>query len=1059
MPFLYRSLDYHYYIYHYCITIAYEKIGAILIEEKHSGAFNELQEKLREIFQLDRGDLDFGLYRIMNAKVEQINNFLENELLPQVREILKGHDVNNRGYLEEKLKIVKEEATNIGVVPEDAPKVQEIERLISRRLDANILEAEIYSDLYNFFRRYYSEGDFMSLRRYKEGVYALPYEGEEVKLHWANNDQYYIKTTENFKHYNFKLPESGRRVRFEVTRANTEKNNNKEANGKERRFLLCSDAPIAMEEDRLIIRFEYREDGNKRKQEQINQDNIERLRNMKNADLATFKAELFSPTVKIPTITVLEKHLNNYTAKNSFDYFIHKDLGKFLTRELDFYIKNEVMHLDDIEDTSADNAVGYLGKIKAMRKVAGKIIQFLAQLENFQKKLWLKKKFILETHYCVTLDKIIGSDGAKSLLKAIAENTAQREEWVRLFAIDEIQGDLAKTASYTTPLSLDFLKENDKLLVDTKFFDAAFKYRLLSIFDDLDGETNGVLISSENFQALNLLQDRYKEQVKCIYIDPPYNTDASPILYKNGYKHSTWIALMHDRIALSQTILTNSGILCCAIDDVEVGSLRVLMETIFPKEIGVTPVRSNPAGRKSSGRFSPAHEYAIFYGGEESTPGILIKTKKQMEQYANIDENGRFTWTDFVRSGTDDKRENRPKSFYPIFVNDKNQIRIPKMEWNENSRAWMLQETAKKDETVIYPIRKNGGQPYEGRWHRGHTRVVTEPEEYRVRLSADGEIKIEFKKFMDENAPPNTWWESGGYASLNGTIGLGNIIGGREFDFSKSVKLVEDCLRTSGMHDNGGAIALDYFAGSGTTGHAVINLNREDGGGRKYILVEMGEYFDSVLKPRIQKVAYSKDWKNGKPVSRQGVSQLIKYITLEQYEDTLDNLNLQTTQHDLLEQYPTVKEQYMLGYMLDIEAREQLLNSDHFINPFDYCLRITRKNETQKVAVDLPETFNYLLGLRVRKITPFDDDKILTISGDTPLEERCLIVWRDVEKIDNDALDEWFRKTQLNENPAYDTVYINGDNNIGNLRPTNQRWKTQLIEAEFHRLMFSPATT
>ena len=134
----------------------------------------------------------------------------------------------------------------------------------------------------------------------------------------------------------------------------------------------------------------------------------------------------------------LEAHLKRYTARNTFNYFIHKDLGTFLRRELDFYIKNEVMHLDDVENESAPRVEQYLSKIKVIRKIAGKIIDFLAQLEDFQKKLWLKKKFVVETQYCISLDRI-----PEEFYPEIAANRcAACQEWVKLFAIDEIKGDL-----------------------------------------------------------------------------------------------------------------------------------------------------------------------------------------------------------------------------------------------------------------------------------------------------------------------------------------------------------------------------------------------------------------------------------------------------------------------------------------------------------------------------------------------------------------------------------------------------------------------------------------
>ena len=172
----------------------------------------------------------------------------------------------------------------------------------------------------------------------------------------------------------------------------------------------------------------------------------------------------------------------------------------------------------------------YLAKIRVLRKIAGKLIDFLAQLEDFQKKLWLKKKFVVETNYCITLDRV-----PEELYPEIAANEAQREEWVRLFAIDEIRGDLHSPA-YTEPMTVEFLKANDKLVLDTRFFDEAFKARLLASIENFDDQCDGLLIHSENFQALNLLQERYREQVKCVYIDPPYNTGGDGFVYKDGYQ-------------------------------------------------------------------------------------------------------------------------------------------------------------------------------------------------------------------------------------------------------------------------------------------------------------------------------------------------------------------------------------------------------------------------------------------------------------------------------------------------------------------------------------------
>jgi len=248
--------------------------------------------------------------------------------------------------------------------------------------------------------------------------------------------------------------------------------------------------------------------------------------------------------------TRLRSHLDRYTARNTYDYFIHKDLGGFLRRELDFYVKNEVMHLDDIEHETAPRVEEWLSKIKVIRAIAHKIIDFLAQLEGFQKKLWLKKKFVVETSYCVTVQSIPSAFDAE-----IVANRAQHDEWVDLHGIDELAGDLAR-AGYSDPLTTEFLRAHSTLMVDTRHFSSDFTERLLEALGtggSLDEMTDGVLFHSENFQALRLMERRYRGRVDCVYIDPPFNAPNSEIAYKNNYKHSSFLSLIESRLELGSS--------------------------------------------------------------------------------------------------------------------------------------------------------------------------------------------------------------------------------------------------------------------------------------------------------------------------------------------------------------------------------------------------------------------------------------------------------------------------------------------------------------------------
>ena len=348
--------------------------------------FDKLKAKLLELFMLDQPDLDFGIFRIMNSKRAEITQFLDSDLLPQVQQAFAEYASSDKSHLETELNEAIEQAKALGVDPDSAPAVKELRAKLSETVDVTALENEVYSDLYIFFKRYYKDGDFLSLRRYKEGVYAIPYEGEEVKLHWANHDQYYIKTSEYLKDYAFRLP-NGKRVHFKLAEADVEKDNIKAANNMERRFTLVEENPVTEEDNELIIRFDYIPCGKKVKQNDLNSEAVEKILSAEGFDTWIAALSTKIPTEKNPDRTLLEKHLTDYTARNTFDYFIHKDLGGFLRRELDFYIKNEVMHLDDIESESIPKVEQYLSKIKVIRQIAHKLIAFLGQLENFQKKL------------------------------------------------------------------------------------------------------------------------------------------------------------------------------------------------------------------------------------------------------------------------------------------------------------------------------------------------------------------------------------------------------------------------------------------------------------------------------------------------------------------------------------------------------------------------------------------------------------------------------------------------------------------------------------------------
>ncbi len=239
---------------------------------------------------------------------------------------------------------------------------------------------------------------------------------------------------------------------------------------------------------------------------------------------------------------------------------------------------------------------------------------------------------------------------------------------------------------------------------------------------------------------------------------------------------------------------------------------------------------------------------------------------------------------------------------------------------------------------------------------------------------------------------------------------------------------------------------MDFFAGSGTTAHAVLNLNAKDGGNRRYIVIEMADYFETVLKPRIQKIMYSSEWKDGLPVSDEGVSHVFKYIYLEQYEDTLNNVIFRSLDKTIQETLYSF-EDYLVRYMLDYETKDSptRLLVETFHDPFDYKIKISRNGEKDEfLAVDLVETFNYLFGLDVERLRTFQDQgRIYRVVFGRNNKRNTVVIWRNMKDLELEK-DKKFIEEKVISGNAYDLIFINGDSYVKNARA---------IEPEFKKLM------
>lgn len=1043
--------------------------------------YDDLVKKLKEIFQIDRPELDFGIYRIFNTRAAEINRYLEHRLKAKASESLAASGTANADGLRRELQEKEAQYRADGIDPATVPKLQEIKQKLAQ-YSTGVSEHEnaVFSHLLTFFSRYYDKGDFISQRRYKGDTYAIPYAGEEVVLHWANKDQYYIKSSESFSNYAFKL-DDGRTVRFRLVTADTAKDNRKD-NDKERRFVLIEPhTPVLTDEEadaddigthgntpllpvteengangqELVLRFAYKampKNTPDSKQEKLLTDAVNTILNdttVKTRWLALSQPE---PTEKNPHRTLLEKHLTQYTTRNTADYFIHKDLGRFLRNELDFYIKNEVMHLDDVQHAEKFADIERnLRLIQTLRAIALDLIAFLAQLEDFQKKLWLKKKFVVATHYCITLDRV-----PESLYPTIAANAKQWEQWEKLGMLSEHKTDLFNQAKTS---SVEYLKAHLYLMADTALYDAAFKQALLAAIDNLDDSLDGLLIHGDNFQALSLINERYTGIVDCIYIDPPYNTNATPILYKNEFKSSSWMSFIENRLSASLIFLKqNSGYISVAIDDNEISNLSSLIKVEYPQfDLHKVIVNHYPGSGTGRSNVSRTHEYSLF----------MIQTDYDILR-GNATEGG-VRERGFCRSGQGENnfRQGRPNSFYAILV-DTEQKTIKGVEPPPLLETDYPRDLTNDGFLRIYPLGQDGSERC---WTLSYETAKKHIDNNTGILFCSNNLVIK-RKYFDEDSRgllPSVWIDKKFSAVTYGTNLLTEIFGkGGVFSYPKSLNTVSSAIE-AGTYQKDDAFFLDYFSGSGTTAHAVITLNRQDGGTRKYALVEQGEYFDTVLKPRIQKVVYSADWKDGKATAPgTGISHAFKVLKLESYEDTLNNLQLRRNeaQQSLLDSLsPSVQEDYLLRYMLDIESRDSLLSVEQFRKPFDCALKVTvdSAGAYEERTIDLVETFNYLIGLRVKHIDMQREQGFVAVIGWLPTGEKTLVLWRDVERMDYEQLNRLCSKLAINPaDSEFDVVYINGDHNIPAVFTTTEAeggitktLKIRQIEAEFLSRMFA----
>lgn len=600
-------------------------------------------------------------------------------------------------------------------------------------------------------------------------------------------------------------------------------------------------------------------------------------------------------------------------------------------------------------------------------------------------------------------------------------------------------------------------------MLDTAFFSEEFKEKIIADIENLDDNINGVLIHGDNFQALNLMQEKYKEQVQCVYIDPPYNTENRDFNYKDNFKHSSWLAMMNDRLDKTKSLMNDTGVLFSSIDDNEVSNLKKLGDKIFGGKNFIAHIprltsSQRPAQEKT---VSKVHDYIVCYGKTINVKfnHVIKRNMKNVQK----DEIGYYIPNDTSPILASTTQGYSASGDYDFIYNGKT---YKPQDSNGYRRRWLWSrermEVAAKLGILVETSTSIRVQNYIDKEFEVGTNLMIDKAQDLILCSND---------FMNNK-----------YTNKKGSDLVKQFL--CKFDFPKPKELLEKIIDLN-ININSNDTILDYFAGSGTTGHAVIDLNREDNGNRKYILVEMGEYFDTVTKPRIEKVIYSKDWKDGKPVSRKGSSHIFKYIRLESYEDTLNNVEFSKGFN--IDDY--LQSEYLTKYKIQKEAENSkiYLPAEVFYNPFEFHLKITRKNESMVQKIDLIETFNFLIGLQVNNIytkkynaefktmelgrlqadiKPDNNGKYIfkIVEGSNLKGEKVLVIWRNIigdirnnDEINknNAVLESVTLKNQIKPaDSEYDIIYINCTNSLQNFAKDGG-YKVALIEEIMKDKMFN----
>ena len=375
-----------------------------------------------------------------------------------------------------------------------------------------------------------------------------------------------------------------------------------------------------------------------------------------------------------------------------------------------------------------------------------------------------------------------------------------------------------------------------------------------------DNGSENMIIHGDNLLALKSLLPRYEGRIKCIYIDPPYNTGNEGWVYNDNVndprikkwlgevvgaegddlsRHDKWLCMMYPRLKLLHRLLSDDGAIFISIDDNEQANLKLMCDEIFGSQnfIANIAVINNLKGRSDGKYIATAHEgLLIYHKGNFVTNGVAVPEEYEKE-YKLYDENGRYRLQGLRKRGSNSRRQDRPNMWYPFYYNiEEQRLSLDKLHNND---------------IEIYPFLSDGEQ---GRWRWGRETAISRINELTARLvKGRNEYDVFQKDYItdEKRIKPKSFWDGTDFSAETGTLEVKNILGKGVFSTPKPTGIIKYILEQS---TDKNSIVLDSFAGSGTTAHAVLDMNKADGGNRKFILVEMMDYADSITAERVKRV-------------------------------------------------------------------------------------------------------------------------------------------------------------------------------------------------------------